>query len=71
MLVLTRRPGERIRIGHDIEIVVASVRDGQVRIGVAAPRHVEVHREEIYRDLVAANMAAHRSRAARPGEAQR
>lgn len=48
MLILTRKPGETIRIGEDIEVVVLGVKGNQVRIGVTAPRDTEVHREEIY-----------------------
>ncbi|MGH8506317.1 MAG: carbon storage regulator CsrA [Stenotrophobium sp.] len=47
MLILTRRVGESVMIGDDIEITVLGVKGGQVRIGVKAPRDVTVHREEI------------------------
>lgn len=49
MLVLSRRKGERIRIGTDIEIVVTDVVGDRVRLGIVAPLHVPVHREEVYR----------------------
>ncbi len=48
MLVLTRRMGETIRIGPDIIVTVLGVNGSHVRIGVEAPRDVEVHREEIF-----------------------
>ena len=48
MLILTRRCGERLKIGDDIEISVLGIRGQQVRIGIKAPSSVEVHREEIY-----------------------
>jgi len=48
MLVLTRRIGERLRIGSDIELVVLEIRGRDVRLGVTAPADVPVHREEIY-----------------------
>jgi carbon storage regulator len=48
MLILTRRAGESIKIGHDVTITVLAVRGYQVRIGVQAPKEVPVHRDEIY-----------------------
>jgi carbon storage regulator len=47
MLILTRRPGETLRIGDDIEVTVVAVHGSQVRIGINAPRDVAVDREEI------------------------
>ena len=47
MLILTRRAGETIRIGADIEVTVLEIKHSQVRIGVNAPAHVQVDREEI------------------------
>jgi len=48
MLILTRNAGESIMIGDDIVITILGVNRGQVRIGIAAPIEIEVHREEIY-----------------------
>lgn len=48
MLTLTRKVGESIKIGDDIEIVVKEIRRNQVRIGIVAPRDVSIYREEIY-----------------------
>ena len=48
MLVLSRAVGELISIGDDISVRVLSVSGGTVRFGVEAPRHVDVHRSEIY-----------------------
>jgi len=48
MLILTRRIQEAIMIGDDVSVMVLSVRGNQVRLGIDAPKHVEVHREEIY-----------------------
>lgn len=51
MLVLTRRVGETLCIGDDVTITVLAVKGYQVRLGVNAPKDVEVHREEIYNRL--------------------
>ena len=48
MLILTRRVGETVMIGHDVTVTVLGVKGNQVRIGVNAPKSVAVHREEIY-----------------------
>ncbi len=51
MLVLTRRSNQSIMIGKDIVVTVLEVRGEQVRIGIKAPREVEVHREEVFEAL--------------------
>ncbi|MCC5794342.1 MAG: carbon storage regulator CsrA [Chromatiales bacterium] len=51
MLILTRRVGESVIIGNDVDITVLGVKGNQVRIGVKAPRDVAVHREEIYQRI--------------------
>ena len=48
MLILTRKIGESVIINEDITVTVLGVKGNQIRIGVDAPRHVSVHREEIY-----------------------
>lgn len=53
MLTLTRKVGESIRIGDDIEIVVKEIRRNQVRIGIVAPREVPIYREEVYESMKA------------------
>jgi carbon storage regulator len=51
MLILTRRVGETLMIGDDVTVQVLGVKGNQVRIGVNAPKHVQVHREEIYQRI--------------------
>ena len=58
MLVLTRHANQSIMIGHDIVVTVLEVRGDQVRIGIRAPRHVDVHREEVFAALQQANRSA-------------
>jgi carbon storage regulator len=58
MLVLTRRAGESIVIGTDIVVTVLEARGDQIRIGIEAPRNVQIHREEIYRQVEQENAAA-------------
>ncbi|MEY0663811.1 carbon storage regulator CsrA [Providencia rettgeri] len=53
MLILTRRVSEEVMIGDDIKIKILGVKGNQVRIGVAAPEEVSVHREEIYQRVLA------------------
>ncbi len=48
MLVLTRKTHETIKIGEDIEVMVVAVAGEKVRLGIAAPRDVEVYRAELY-----------------------
>ena len=58
MLVLTRRPGESIVIGDDIVITIIEIKGGQVRVGIDAPRSIDVYREEIYEQVRQENLAA-------------
>ncbi|MES2674369.1 MAG: carbon storage regulator CsrA [Pseudomonadota bacterium] len=51
MLILTRRIGETIMIGDDVNITFLGITGNQIRIGVKAPREVEVYREEIYKKI--------------------
>ena len=51
MLILTRKEGESLRLGDDITVTVVSVKGGNVRIGIDAPRDVAVHREEVYQKI--------------------
>lgn len=58
MLVLTRRAGESVMIGNDVIITVLEARGEVIRLGIQAPRDVQVHREEVFRELQAANREA-------------
>ena len=49
MLILTRRIGETLMIGNDVIVMVLGVKGNQIRLGINAPKHVAVHREEIFR----------------------
>lgn len=48
MLILSRRNGEKLIIGDDVELTILGIKGNQVRIGVNAPKDVAVHREEVY-----------------------
>ena len=58
MLVLTRRSGESVMVGDDVVITVLDTRGDVVRLGIMAPRSVQVHREEVYRELQKVNREA-------------
>lgn len=57
MLVITRRSGESINIGDNMEITVLSIQGNQARIGIKAPKEISVHREEIYRRIQSSSSA--------------
>jgi len=58
MLVLSRRPGESITIGDDVVVTIISVAGGQVRLGISAPRNVQILREEVFTVMQEENQAA-------------
>ncbi|HEO8420564.1 TPA: carbon storage regulator CsrA [Yersinia enterocolitica] len=58
MLVLTRKKGEVIKIGDDIEITVVAAKGEQVKIGISAPKNVEIYRKEVYEEIIAENKQA-------------
>ena len=58
MLIITRRPGEKIMIGDDVVVEVIEVSGSSVRVGIAAPKSVPVYREEIWAAVKEENAAA-------------
>lgn len=58
MLILTRKVGEKITIGNEIEIAVIEIKGRQVRIGVNAPTDMPVHRQEVFRRIREENLRA-------------
>jgi carbon storage regulator len=57
MLILTRRSGESLKIGSDITVTVLGIKACQVRLGITAPKHICVHREEIYNRIQSERLA--------------
>ncbi|PRY18191.1 carbon storage regulator CsrA [Kineococcus rhizosphaerae] len=58
MLVLTRKAGESVVIGDEVVVRVLEVRGDVVRVGIDAPRDVQVHRQEVYEAVRESNIAA-------------
>jgi len=58
MLVLSRKPGEALRVGEDVEITVVEVKGDMVRLGIQAPREVQVWRKELWEAIVEENRKA-------------
>lgn len=58
MLVLTRKNGESIKIGDDIEITIISAKNDKVKIGINAPEHFEIFRKEVFDQIQVENETA-------------
>lgn len=58
MLVLTRKVGESVKIGDDIELKVLSIDGEQIKIGINAPKEIAIHRKEVYLAIEQENSAA-------------
>lgn len=58
MLVITRKPGERITIGDDVVVTVVEVKGSLVKLGIEAPRSIGIHRQEIYDRIRTQNLEA-------------
>lgn len=61
MLIITRKKGESLMIGDDIEIVVSKIDDGSVKIGIKAPKDVSILRKELYEEVEKENIEASKS----------
>lgn len=58
MLVLSRKKGETIHIGNEIEVKILAIEGEQVKLGIVAPKTVKVHRSEVYEAIQEQNKAA-------------
>lgn len=62
MLILTRKTNESIIINDNIEIVVVGIEDGKVKLGIKAPKEVDIHRKEVYETIQQENRQAANSK---------
>ena len=58
MLIITRKKGESLMIGDDIEIVISKIDDGSVKIGIKAPKDISILRKELYEEVEQENKEA-------------
>ncbi len=58
MLIITRKKGESLMIGDNIEIIISKIDDGSVKIGIKAPRDIEILRKELYEEVERENKEA-------------
>ena len=58
MLILTRKLGETIRIADEIKVTFLEIKGKQIRIGIDAPKHIAIHREEVYQMIQKQNILA-------------
>jgi carbon storage regulator len=66
VLVFTRKKEESLIIGNEIEVTILGTAGGGVKIGVSAPRHISVHRKEVYEAIKRENIAASQSQIPSP-----
>ncbi len=59
MLILTRRVEETVFIGDAITVTVLGIKGNQVKLGIEAPKHIPVHREEVAERIEAERIEAH------------
>ena len=58
MLILTRKLGEKINIGDDITVTLVEIKGTQVKLGIEAPKTIEIHRQEIYERIREENLSS-------------
>jgi carbon storage regulator len=58
MLVLSRKQGESIRIGENIELTIIEVKGDQIKVGIQAPKEIEIWRKELYEEIQSENNLA-------------
>jgi carbon storage regulator len=58
MLVLSRKKGQSIMIGNDIEISIVDIQGDQIRLGINAPKHISIHRKEVFLEIQEENRKA-------------
>lgn len=58
MLVLSRKKGQSIMIGSDIEISIVDIQGDQIRLGIEAPRNITIHRKEVFEEIIKENKQA-------------
>jgi carbon storage regulator len=58
MLILTRKLGEKINIGDDITVTLVEIKGTQVKLGIEAPKTIEIHRQEIYERIREENLCS-------------
>lgn len=58
MLIITRKKGESLVIGDDIEITISKIDDGSVKLGINAPKNVSILRKELYEEVKNENKQA-------------
>ncbi|HSQ84689.1 MAG TPA: carbon storage regulator CsrA [Desulfobacterales bacterium] len=58
MLILTRKLGEKINIGDDITVTLLEIKGTQVKLGIEAPKTIEIHRQEVYERIREENLSS-------------
>lgn len=61
MLVLTRKTGQKLLIGSDVEVKILEIHGDSAKIGITAPKSVAIYREELYLEIMKTNQASHGS----------